>query len=229
MLEKLPPAGRRRSLPRAIQLGAEDRIYEEDKMQQFQRFTFLALAALLLATAFGIAQEKGGTEPDMAALMQAMQPGPHHKAMDLLAGKWDVTVRFWPAPGSPPQETKAEMEIKWILGGRFLQTDFKADFGGMQVAGLGLSGYDNIRKKHFYLWMDDMSTGPVHLEGTCAENCKTITTTGDYPDPSTGKMVKLRSVTRCGDKDKYFSELYTIGSDGKEFLMMEMTGSRKKD
>src|SRR5262245_57964290 len=95
------------------------------------------------------ASKKG--EPDQAAMMAAMEkyatPGENHAHLKALVGSWTATVKFWMAPGAPAQESTATSECKLIMGDRYLQEEVRGSFGGMPFQGMGLTGYDNLKKK----------------------------------------------------------------------------------
>ena len=173
----------------------------------------LALAATVVPSD---AQEK-------AEMMKATQPGERHKQLDVLAGSWDVVVRFKYGPG-PERQGKASSKAKWILGGRFLQQEYESESG--QVT-LQVSGYDNQKKKSFEVKMDNMDTGVLYTEGTISEDGKVITNVGDRTDPMTGETRRLRMVTTIHDKDHYTVEWFQANVDGKEQKVVTLIHTRK--
>ena len=94
----------------------------------------------------------------MAAYAKYATPGPQHKMLDPLVGSWDCTAQMWNDPSAAPTESKATCETKWVLGGRFTQDDVTGDMGGMPFHGMGINGYDNIKKEFVSFWIDEMST-----------------------------------------------------------------------
>ncbi len=113
-----------------------------------------------------------------------------------------------------------------IMGGRYLQQQVKAEMMGMPFEGMGLWGYDNIKKEHISTWVDSMSTGIMVSRGTDDADGKVFTFNGEYLDAS-GKTRKNKEVLRIQDANKFLAEMYEVGPDGKEFKNMEMVYTRK--
>ena len=186
--------------------------------------TVLALIITLVTASLPLyAQGKSERDEKMARMMQATQPGEHHKQLDALAGSWDVAVRFKYGPG-PERQGKASSEAKWILGGRFLQQEYQSESG--QVT-LQFVGYDNQKKKFFVIKMDNMDTGVLYTEGTMLADAKVIIYSGDRTDPMTGETGRLRTVTTILDKDHYIVEWFQAGADGKEQKVVTMNHTRR--
>jgi hypothetical protein len=163
---------------------------------------------------------------EMQAFVQANQPGPHQKSIEQFVGTWDVSMTLWPAPGAAPMNFTATADHKMIMGGRYLQQQVKGEMMGMSVEGMGLWGYDNMKKEHISTWIDSMSTGIMVSRGTEDADGKVFTFTGEYLDPA-GKTRKSREVLRIQDADKLLAEMYETGPDGKEFKNMELIYTRK--
>lgn len=173
--------------------------------------------------------------PEMEAMMkkweEAATPGPAHKVLDPLVGKWDYAVRWWMAPDAPAEESKGSGETKWIMDKHYLQQDVQSP--PMQpdmpaFRGMGLFGYDNLKKQYFSIWIDNMCTGPMILWGTADAAGKVITFTGEEPDLMKGGTKKVRNVMRFESPDRIVSEQFAPGPDGKEMREMEIIYTRAK-
>ena len=210
-------------------------------------------AAWMLATA-ALAQEKkpaakGAAPPaakpgepspeDMAKMMEAFQkaatPGEHHAKLKPLAGKWSFVTKARMGPDQPWEESKGKAEYKWILGGRILVQEVKAEpspgdamMGGAPFEGFGLTGYDNMTKEYWNVWGDNYGTGVMMSTGSADPSGKTFTYTGEYNDPMTGEAKTARSVLKIAGDDKLVFEMYNKGPDGKEYQMLEVTYTRQK-
>ena len=169
------------------------------------------------------AQQKGEKTSNMQEMLKATQPSERHKQLEVLAGSWDVLVRFKYGPG-PEREGKASTEAKWILGGRFLQQEYQSESGQVTLQFLG---YDNQKKKFFEVKMDNMDTGVLYTEGTMSADGKVITNVGIRTDPITGESKKLRIVTTLTDKNHYTVEWFQPDSEGKEEKRVTMIHTRK--
>src|SRR5262249_80109 len=175
------------------------------------------------------ASKKG--EPDQAAMMAAWQkyatPGENHAHLKALVGSWTANIKAWMAPGAPPTESTGTSECKLIMDGRYLQEEVRSSFMGMPFQGLGMTGYDNLKKKFVAAWVDNMGTGIMRSEGTYDAKTKTLTMTTDEPDPMTGKMVKGRDVLHMESETKVVREFYRKGPGGKEAKTMEIVYTKK--
>ena len=198
-------------------------------------------AALVIATATITStvvsqQNKEAQPPEMTPeqkeMMQKWQafmtPGPGHERLAFKIGKWTGIIKHWEAPGTDPGEMTSTSEYTWILGGRYLHNKTTGEFMGEPFEGHAWEGYDNLKKKFAWVWIDNMGTGFMNAEGTYDEPTKTFTYTYDHPDLMKGKYSKGRSVERIIDKDHFVGEMYGTGPDGKEFKMMEIAYTRAK-
>jgi hypothetical protein len=88
-------------------------------------------------------------------------------------------------------------------------------------------GYDNVTKKYFGTWMDNMSTGMMHSTGTWDAAAKQYNFTSEMPDPMTGKMVKCREVLTMTDNDHHTHQMFAPDKSGKEMKCMEIKYTRK--
>src|SRR5262245_6595500 len=173
--------------------------------------------------------QAGGLNVDemMKKAEELGKPGPAHKALESLAGEWNIEGRCWMAPDGPPMVNKGTAKVRWILDGRFLQEDFNGEFMGKQFQGIGITGYDNMKKKYVGSWIDSMSTGVFSSEGTADTDGKVFTFQGKMDDPMTGQKNKpFKWVVRILDADKHTFEMHdlTLGDKSKT---MEMTYTRK--
>lgn len=194
----------------------------------------LTAVMLLLALAAGRATSQDKKEspknPEMEAYAKAAEPGPEHKALEPLVGNWTYSVKFWPAPGQPPLESKGTCERKWIMGGRFIEERVQGDaMGGPQAfAGLGLIGYDKPQKKYTTAWVDSMTTSITSSFGTADAAGKTFTFNTETIHPVKGTKVKGKDVIRILGNDQHEMEMFKEGPDGKEWKSMELKLARKK-
>lgn len=198
--------------------------------------TMIAALALFLSFAAHAADKKDAAaamDPKMADMMKKMEaagtPGEPHKRLAELVGTWKTSSQMWHAPDAPPETTKGTAKFKMILGGRFLQQEFKGKAMGKSFEGIGTVGYDNVKAKYESTWMDTMSTGLMRSEGDYNVETKTLTDKGMYSCPiSKGKQQEVRTEWNMGDKKKMVFSMFGKGPDGKgpEFKMMEITYTR---
>ena len=193
---------------------------------------FLPVVACLLLSTTLFAQEHPPMSEEQRKMMEAYQkagtPGDPHRALEHFVGTWDTVIRFWPAPGAPPEKSAGTSESRWILGGRYLEQRFEGTAMGMPFEGRGYTGFDNIRNRYFGTWMDSMSTGMMTTTGVAEEGGKVWKFTGTMDDPLSGKAQPVEEVVRLEGPDKHVMEMWSPGPDGKMFKSMEIVYTRKK-
>ncbi|MFQ5787662.1 MAG: DUF1579 domain-containing protein, partial [Thermodesulfobacteriota bacterium] len=165
------------------------------------------------------AEEKTKNEKQEAAMKKWQEyatPGDDHKLLEPFIGSWDYTVRWWMSTDAKPEESKGTSEVKWIMGGRFLEITAQGTSRGQQFIGMGITGYDNAEKQYKSVWIDNMGTGMMVANGNYDSSTKSFVETGNFTDPVMGEK-SYRGVTKIINDDKYTYELYTTGPNGKEF------------
>ena len=197
------------------------------------RAAVFTVAAMAVMTA--VAQDKKAPTPAEMEEMtkkwqEASTPGAPHKALEMMAGEWASETKVWMAgPDAPPEVTKGSSSMKMVLGGRFLQQDMTGEMMGMKMVGLGLTGYDNIKKKYVASWVDNTSTALFTMEGTASADNMVITMEGKMDDPGTWERDKvINYVMKIVNKDKHIFEFHEVGKDGKAQKVMEVVYTRKK-
>lgn len=166
----------------------------------------------------------------MKKFEEAATPGAAHKRLAALAGSWAYTSKMWESPDAKPMQSKGKSSMKMILGGRWLQQDFKGEAMGKPFNGLGLIGYDNVKGSYETVWLDTMSTGLTQGTGSYDEAAKTLKDSGSHSCPiSADKKQDYRSEWNMIDKNHMVYSMYGKGFVGdKEFKMMEISYTRAK-
>jgi hypothetical protein len=197
----------------------------------------LVFALTLIVSSGSVGQEKKKSvkampsEEEMMKRWQAfMTPGTAHKMLEESVGTWDAEVKIWmKGPGGEPTISKGTSEQRMVLGGRYLQQDFKGEMMGQQFTGIGLTGYDNFKKKYVCFWIDNMGTGISTMDGVLDKDGKSCTMWGKMDEPATGqKDKKVKYVTRFVDRDTQVFETYDVTSFGDKKPTMEITYKRRK-
>jgi Protein of unknown function (DUF1579) len=221
-----------------------------------QKFTVLLAAALITIPCIAPGQETSppasaavttspmaapAGSPNEAEMMKQMMElaklNENHKMLGDLAGTWTYTVKFWmnPDPNAKPQESKGTAVRKSMMDGRFFVMDVtgKMEMPGpdgkkkeMTFKGMGVEGYDNVKKKFVGTWVDNMGTGIMMSEGTYDPATKTLTYTGEY-EGIPGMKQKIREVVKIVDKDHHTFESYE-DRGGQEAKTMEIAYTRAK-
>jgi hypothetical protein len=157
------------------------------------------------------------------------KPGPEHAKLQPLAGSWTYTCKFWMDPSKPPLELTGTAELKWVLGGRFLEEKLAGTgFDGKPgFEGLGLFGYDNGQKKFTSTFACSMGTGTCAGVGDADSSGASLTFQTEAFCPLRKKTVKGLDKIRIASDDKIVTESYQL-EDGKETKLMELVLIRKK-
>lgn len=194
-----------------------------------------AVAALAGSVAWALQQqggegrEGGGMDPAMMAKWtEFMTPGPAHEVLNQKIGKWSMVVKAFEPGAAEPTESTATTEAKWILGGRYVEDHTEGSFMGMPFRGMGLTGYDNLKKKYVGMWIDNMGTGLLLAEGDYDAATKTFTYASQGPDVMAGEYVPMRSVEKIISADHWIMQMFRPGPDGEEYMSMEMHYTRQK-
>ncbi len=205
-------------------------------MKTLRRTLPLALACALLASTAAFAQEaKPEQAPAMTAEQQATMdawqkagvPGPQHAQLaEHFAGTWDTKQTMWMDPAKPPMVETGRSVDTAVLDGRQIHTQFKSQFMGQPFAGIGFTGYDNVRGKYTSTWTDSMSTGVMVSDGEYDPATKTYTFRGQMADPSKeGAMVPIRETIRIVDADHHVMEMFEP-HEGQEVRTMQIEYTR---
>ncbi|MFO0775738.1 MAG: DUF1579 domain-containing protein [Nitrospiraceae bacterium] len=189
------------------------------------------LFATMLACSPAFAKEKQHEKHmDEKAMMEEWMklatPGTPHKQLDSLVGSWTTKTKEWTDPSKPPQESEGTVDMKMLLGGRFLHQEYSGMMMGQPYTGIGITGYDNLRKKYVTIWLDSMATAPFVMEGTASPDGKTITLRGGHDEPGGGHMTH-RAVWSIPDAQHQTFEMYGAHGHEKETKQMEILYTRK--
>ena len=188
----------------------------------------LTVAIVMLAItrpSHAFSQNSQNNDPTKAYIAYAT-PGDVHKMLAKSAGSWTAAVTMWMGPGAQAQTSTAESTNEMIMGGRYLRSVNKGNMMGMPFEGEGITGYDNAKKVFVNSWVDNMGTGIMSMSGPWDEATKSITYTGSFVDPLSGKDTPFREVWKFVDDDHQVMEMY-YPMNGKDFKSMEIKFTRK--
>jgi hypothetical protein len=174
-------------------------------------------------------------EEMMKQMMALAKTNENHKLLSSLDGSWNFTIKFWmnPDPNAKPQESKGTATRKSVMDGRYVVMDVT---GKMQMPGpdgkmkestfkgMGIDGYDNVKKKFVSSWVDNMGTGIQSAEGTYDPATKAFTYTSEE-EPVPGMKSQVREVIKIADKDHMNLEWFE-NQGGQERKTMEISYTR---
>ena len=188
------------------------------------------LVGLLVLAVVPAGAQAGGPDQQKAMEVYAKlgAPSEHHAWLKPFAGEWKVTGMMWMFPGSEPAKFENHVSAELILGGRFLKMSTKGQMMGQAFEGFQVIGYDNLQQKYVVFWIDSTATAFYLTTGVLDAASQTMTETGVWPDPMSGKQVQVRNVTKRVGPDEFTYESYMTLPDGKEFKSLEQRAVRVK-
>lgn len=168
----------------------------------------------------------------MQQWMELAQPGPEHEQMAKSAGTWKQETKHWMYPGAEPDVSTATVTLKSIMGGRFMlekvRGTFEMEGEEMEFEGLGIFGFDNLKKKHVFSWLDNMGTMIMTAEGTADATGKIITYYSSFPDPMTGGTMEIKTVATAESDDRQVVEMFNKMPDDTWNRQMQAVMTREK-
>jgi len=187
------------------------------------------------APAVSPAAQAGAPSPEDAAKAEMMKkweavatPGEEHKRLEPIVGSWTYTMKWWMEPNGQPEQSSGTSENIWILGGRFVQQKIAGQSMGQPFEGIGITGYDRIRKEYSGFWIDNMSTTTAASTAQYDPAANSLVETGSFACPMTGETHRqFRAVLKLGDGQSYTYEMYSKHTDGTEFKTMEISYVRQ--
>lgn len=174
-------------------------------------------------------REGEGKPPEMSAeekaWMEAGMPGENHKLLEHFVGTWDVATTMY--HGEEVMTSKGKSQGESVLGGRYVADHFEGEMMGMRFQGMGVTGYDNVKKKFVSGWIDNMSTGIFTHEGTYDAAKKEFTFTGSMPNPMGGE-VKSRMTIVLDSADQHTMTMYHSAKEMPEMKVMQLVYTRAR-
>jgi len=164
----------------------------------------------------------------MAQWKEYATPGENHRVLDRMVGNWKHKVQYWMSQDGPTEQSEGTSVISWILGGKFLQHMVQGKSMGEAFEGMGLIGYDNIRKEYNTIWLDSMGTGMMKGSGSFNQESLEFSESGDFSCPLVNNTRPYRATTKLIDEDNFTYETYMTDEQGNEFRSMLITYTRQK-
>jgi hypothetical protein len=201
------------------------------KLRTFLCGFALGGASVMFLAMSGAQQDPAGQDPAAMDQMwqQAMEkyctPSSEHELFKKYEGSWDCTGEFWMAPGTEPMTSTMSSNYSTMYDGRYLFLEVSGNVMGEDFMGGGVSGFDRMKGKYVSCWIDNMSTAIMTSEG--AKDGDKLVYKGMMPDVMSGKYVESKSVEYFKDDNTLIMEMYGPGPDGKMFMNMRLTCTRK--
>lgn len=156
------------------------------------------------------------TDAEMKSWQNYMTPGEVHKMMAQADGEWTEEIIMWMDPAKPATKTTATTKNEMIMGGRYQLSKTTGTMMGMPFEGMSIMGYDNLKKILTSVWIDNMGTGTITMEGAWDDKTNSITLKGKGVDPMTGKDSWMKQVIKF------------VGNDSQEMAMFENKDGKER-
>ena len=188
----------------------------------------VGLLAVHAAPSFAQGEMSAEEKAAMEKWMAYATPGEAHKVLAARTGTWNLKVSQFMKPDEPPMVSEATSTITAVMDGRYFEDVTHGTSMGMPFDGHGFTGYDNLNKKYVSIWMDNMSTSILRMEGSYDAAKKMFTFTGNMPEPTSGKNLPTRSEEKWVSDSEWHVTMYGQ-EDGKNWTkMMELAYTRAK-
>jgi hypothetical protein len=175
-----------------------------------------ALAAVaLMAHAASRAQDAAPSEAEAMAAMMAQaerytRPGEEHAWLERLVGSWTTETRLF-LGGKATPAVEGTAKTRWLMEGRWLQSEASGSLMGAPFQAVTVFGYDNFKQSYVAMQVTSMDTAMYTAEGDLTPGGDTLILYGTVDEYLTGehdKMVKL--VYRMLSEDAYVMEVHDL-------------------
>ena len=199
--------------------------YAGKTVQGFAALTVALVSIVFLTNAVsGENAEKDGTQSAVRAktIESAMTPGEGQKRLEPMVGTFDVKIRTWADPSSPPLESRATSVSAWVLGNRYIQSMLSGYLHDEPFDGIGYIAYDNASETYQAAWMDTGSTGITWYTGSMEAAGKSAVMKADVTNPLTSKPTPIELRLSIAENGDHMTEIWGQGHGTETFKMMEL-------
>ena len=148
-----------------------------------------------------------GVDEDIVRYMAVSRPGAEHRWLEPLVGSWAIDLR-WQGPGGAETRVAGTSENRWILDGRFLQSDSTAGEGPSRIDATTIYGFDNRQKKFFALGLHNLATYILELSGSYDPASHSFLLSGKERDELTGGVLVYRELLKVEGPDRHVLRVY---------------------
>lgn len=156
-------------------------------------------------------------------------PGAEHAKLATLVGRWTTVYRMIPMPGSEEIAIPGSAEYRSTLGGLWIAADTDLRMGEATIRGLAIYGYDKVKRKYSFQFMQQADTQLLFGLGTPDSTGDAIAFDVPMDIPMAGlTAVPTRTVLTFESEDRHAVEMFQRGPDGAEFRPMRIEYTRVK-
>ena len=164
--------------------------------------------------------------------LKRTRPGPEHEQLARYAGAWDIEVKLGGGPTAMVYQGAADSRI--IVGGRFLQIEYRGQGKAGNTDGAFIVGFDSRHKRYAIVALDNFGTYFVTSQGKRDEATAKIKMLGTDDDPMMKKLGFTKEFAHVLDlrsPDQFAIEVWMIDTRTaarKEFKYVEYSFNRRK-
>jgi hypothetical protein len=156
---------------------------------------------------------------------------PQHDRLAAIVGAWEGTATTWTAPHPhPPDVSPWRLTIAPMLGGRFFEQRHWGRFGGEELEGVLIYGFDTARGVHTATWFDSFHTGTAQLvmEGPPPVDALTLLDVrGRYYVKEADASWGWRMVLRTPASGALRIEMFNVDPSGTEYPAVAVVLARR--
>ena len=202
--------------------------------------TLLLAAALSSATAWAQAPSAASAPAEIPNWIRRGLPGPHHEALQALAGRWQVEMGIYGTlgrdPKAPPITSNGMTTVReWIGGGRYLQDTTEGEVGGHAYWRRGWLGHSNMDQAYEWVTVDSSNANMmIYRSARMPAPASRIELKGVFTDQgvtgerNSGRRLAMRTEIRIDSADRHVIELFFTPPGGREVLATRQTYTRLK-
>jgi hypothetical protein len=199
--------------------------YAGKTVQGFAALTVALVSVVFLTNAAaGENAETDGTQSAVRAstIESAMTPGEGQQRLEPMVGTFDVKIRTWADPSSPPVESQAISVSTWVLGGRYIQSMLSGYLHDEPFDGIGYIAYDNASATYQAAWMDTGSTGITWYTGSMDASGTSAIMNATVTNPLTSEPTPVELRLSIAENGDHMSEIWGQGHGSETFKMVEL-------
>jgi hypothetical protein len=168
----------------------------------------LALAPIIRAEEPPKATQKPPAEESplfaeaLARARTMSQPQPEHRTFEPLVGHFKVDLTGFSLSGKVTHLTGTG-ENQYVLGGRFLRSDWSVGEGDARLEISSYLGYDNAAKKYVMVALSTLGTSPLEVRGDYDAASRSFILSGKQRDETSGAGRMYRNMLKIDGSDGY--------------------------
>lgn len=144
-----------------------------------------------------------------------------HQALDLLEGRWSLSVRKFDPSFDEPIELEGVVEREWVLDGLWMREELVAENDDFRYEAISFLGYSVADGTYQQIAIQSVSTAAFMDQGHLNEETGVMLSIGSYRDEETGELIHTRTKFDMSNEDRHRFVIYEVGADGVERTVVQ--------